>query len=112
MPQIFILPDLAVVLFLFDSSSSYAATTLPADVCAALTGEDFSTLVDAPTQITASKLVDGVENIPAYCQVQGYVSPQVGFEIRLPAVNWNGKFLYTGCGGSCGFILESYSSKS
>jgi feruloyl esterase len=43
-------------------------------------------------------------NQPAYCQVTGYVAPNVGFEIRLPSENWNGKLLALGCGGDCGFI--------
>ncbi len=41
---------------------------------------------------------------PAYCQVTGYVAPNVGFEMRLPAVSWNGKMLEVGCGGDCGYI--------
>jgi feruloyl esterase len=40
----------------------------------------------------------------AYCQVTGYVAPRVGFEIRLPAEEWNGKLLEVGCGGDCGYI--------
>lgn len=41
---------------------------------------------------------------PAYCQAVGYVMPNVGFEIRLPAETWNGKLLAIGCGGDCGYI--------
>jgi feruloyl esterase len=36
--------------------------------------------------------------------VQGYVAPQVGFELRLPISNWNGKFLEVGSGGWGGSI--------
>src|SRR5262249_31708589 len=40
--------------------------------------------------------------LPAYCQVRGYVQPQVGFELLLPVTGWNGKFIEIGCGGYCG----------
>ena len=39
---------------------------------------------------------------PSYCQVEGYVAPQVGFGIVLPDTHWNGKFIEVGCGGFCG----------
>lgn len=72
--------------------------------CSALNIADLSTLQDAPTQITAVRWVQAKEALPTYCQVQGYVAPQVGFEIRLPATNWNRKFLMAGCGGYCGAV--------
>ena len=71
--------------------------------CAALATADLSGIQDAPTQITEAKLVEAKADAPAYCQVRGYVAPQVGFEIRLPA-NWNRRFLMVGCGGMCGII--------
>lgn len=46
-----------------------------------------------------------VESAPApYCQVKGYVSPQVFFEVHLPTTNWTQRFLLSGCGGLCGSI--------
>ncbi|MDG2318765.1 MAG: tannase/feruloyl esterase family alpha/beta hydrolase [Rhodospirillaceae bacterium] len=72
--------------------------------CAALGKADFSTLLDAPTHVTASRVVEGSDDMPAYCQVTGYVSPAVEFEMWMPVRNWNGKFLYRGCGGYCGFV--------
>jgi feruloyl esterase len=67
-----------------------------------LESADFSGIQDAPTQVTAAELVPAAEQDPGYCRVQGYVLPQIGFELRLPAADWNGKFLEVGCGGSCG----------
>ncbi len=73
--------------------------------CEALQKADFSGVPDAPTQLTGTKLVKPEGDAASYCQVLGYVSPQVGFEIRLPAEDWNGKFLEVGCGGTCGKLF-------
>jgi feruloyl esterase len=73
--------------------------------CAALGTMSFADLPDAPTQVTAAKLVVPDGRVPAYCRVAGYVAPSVGFELRLPAVGWNGKFAHIGCGGFCGSIF-------
>jgi feruloyl esterase len=78
---------------------------LPADAfsrCEALGETDFSRLQDAPSQITDTAVVEAQDRDPAYCRVQGYVWPQVGFELRLPLMGWNGKFVEVGCGGNCG----------
>ena len=40
--------------------------------------------------------------LPEYCRVRGFVRPAINFEMRLPAVDWNGKFFMAGCGGFCG----------
>ena len=76
----------------------------PAEACVALNG-DHSDIVDAPTQVFSTALIDADKDLPAYCKAQGYVTPNVGFEIRLPAANWNGKFFMVGCGGFCGVIF-------
>jgi feruloyl esterase len=74
--------------------------------CNALERANFSRIQDAPTQIIRAKVVEAKGKDPAYCQVGGYVEPQVGFELLLPIANWNGKFFEVGCGGACG-NLES-----
>lgn len=83
------------------SSISDASVTAQ---CKALEGADFSGVQDAPTQVTEAKLVESTGSAPGYCQVQGYVTPQVGFELRLPVANWNKKFIEFGCSGHCGAI--------
>ena len=37
-----------------------------------------------------------------YCDVKGYISPQIEFEVRLPTATWTQRFVQTGCGGLCG----------
>jgi hypothetical protein len=72
--------------------------------CKAIAGDDFSSVQDAPTQVTNAALIGATGRVPTYCQIQGYIGPQVGFELRLPAESWNGKFMEVGCGGWCGSI--------
>lgn len=86
---------------------SHARTVSRADSayerCEALEQTDFYELPDAPTQIVEAKVpaTRSIDQSP-YCEVRGYVWPQVGFELRLPISNWNGKFIEMGCGGACG----------
>src|SRR5437764_1402349 len=72
--------------------------------CAALQNVDLSDTQDAPTQVTASALVEDSQERLAYCRIEGYVLPQVGFELRLPVRDWNGRFIVTGNGGFGGEI--------
>ena len=89
----------------FNAISGYARAESPFDVtarCRALQGDDLSQLIDAPTQIIETKLIDSDGHKSGYCQVSGYVAPSVGFLIRLPSETWNGKLIELGCGGHCG----------
>jgi hypothetical protein len=70
--------------------------------CMALRSADFSDLQDAPAQVTSTTLVYASGDLPVYCQLFGYIMPQVGIEMRLPVSQWNGKLLEVGCGGMCG----------
>jgi feruloyl esterase len=81
-----------------------ADVTSTASSCKALMNSDFSQVQDAPTQVTSAELVEVKSKEPSYCRVQGYIAPQVGFELRLPTANWNGRFMEVGCGGACGVI--------
>lgn len=74
--------------------------------CGTLATADLATLQDAPTHITEAKWIAEHATAPAYCRVRGYVEPHVGFEILLPGLRWNGKFIEMGCGGACGIIDE------
>jgi hypothetical protein len=71
------------------------------DSCAALMGDDFSRIQDAPAQIISAKVVQAEGEQPDYCLVNGYVTPTVGFELRLPQI-WNNRLVQIGCGGFCG----------
>ena len=71
--------------------------------CAQLTslrGVPISSLAGVPMRVVSAQVVkDG----PApYCEVKGYVSPQVNFELHLPTENWTQRFVQVGCGGLCG----------
>lgn len=56
------------------------------------------------TKVASANLVTDREDLPAFCAVQGEIGGAVGFEMRLPADDWNGKFAVTGCGGFCGSL--------
>ena len=83
------------------------AADSPAVVCAALADADFSGIDEAPTQIESAQLIEPKNGLLEYCQVRGYVWPQVGFELQLPTTGWNGKFIELGCGGSCGDLSQA-----
>ena len=72
--------------------------------CGALLKEDFSSILDAPTQVTDVTLASASGGIPAYCKVVGTIEPQIQFELRLSTTGWNGKFVEVGCGGWCGSV--------
>jgi feruloyl esterase len=97
-------------LFLLAAAPSHAATTTPPDDaasrCVALAKADFTRIQDAPTRIAASELAPASGADPAYCKVTGEIEPHVGVELRLPAGDWNGKFVEVGCGGWCGMIFR------
>lgn len=66
--------------------------------CARLTG-----LVIPNTQITSAQVVPASDDLPEYCNVDGVISPAVGFEVRLPT-DWNQKLYVVGDGGFAGYI--------
>ena len=87
------------LIFAFAFATPVAARSLPAVApsvpCQSLKAFD-PKLSDYPTQITDAREIDG------QCRVQGIVSPQIRFEVRLPLQGWTQRFLETGCGGLCG----------
>ena len=79
--------------------------------------EDLANLTNFPvpnTQITSVKLNLATTTLPAHCQVDGIINARVGsdgchygdsFEVRLPmATAWNGRFMFTGGGGTDGTV--------
>ncbi|MBT5240090.1 MAG: tannase/feruloyl esterase family alpha/beta hydrolase [Rhodospirillaceae bacterium] len=70
--------------------------------CQSLAFADFSRVPDAPAQVTSAAEIRADGQLPAYCKVEGYIAPSVGFEFRIPQQIWNGKLLMQGCGGFCG----------
>lgn len=84
-------------------AASTSTDLTPAITCQQLGGVDLTGLPEAPTRILSATAVSATAQKPAYCQVKGYVSPQVQFEVRLPSEAWSGRYLQLGCGGFCGF---------
>lgn len=80
-------------------ASNPAPTAAAATSCQALLAKDFSHVEDAPVQVVDARIVPQSGKRPAYCQVRGYIYPQIGIEIRLPLANWNGKLVEIGDGG-------------
>jgi feruloyl esterase len=70
--------------------------------CTALESIDISTMVGAPTHITAAKVVKAQTG--ALCKVEGYVEPAIRFEVQLPMSKWTQRLVQTGCGGLCGML--------
>jgi feruloyl esterase len=66
---------------------------------------DFSAIAGAPTHVSAATVVVATAQTPAYCDVQGYITPQIHFELRLPAATWQGRYLQEGCAGFCGAVF-------
>jgi feruloyl esterase len=55
-------------------------------------------------QITAA-MMPAAAPVPAYCRVTGLLSPEIAFEVSLPA-KWNGRFYMIGNGGLAGESME------
>ena len=85
-------------------AAASSGAVLPTMSCADLASHDLTGLRDAPTSITATTPVAATGSTPAYCDVTGYVAPQIQFEVRLPLTTWNGRYYQTGCGGFCGVV--------
>ncbi|GAA5191347.1 tannase/feruloyl esterase family alpha/beta hydrolase [Rugosimonospora acidiphila] len=81
-----------------------SAATFPVTNCASLTGADLTRNREAPATVTAATVVPKAGKDPQYCDVHGYVTPQVQFEVGLPTNSWNGDYYQTGGGGRDGTI--------
>ena len=105
---------LSLVLLSFGIIGPRPAQTAPAssqaDMCKNLAGNAFAGVVDAPTMIVSANYVEATAERPAYCDVEGYVTPNNGFALWLPT-KWNGKFLARGCGGFCGIVAGEFACK-
>ena len=76
-------------------------------------GARFVLIPDAPASINSARIVPAGgshgaadDDLPEICRVEGVIAPTVGFLLRMPTTNWNGKFMMGGCGGPCGNYLE------
>ncbi len=109
----FLIVALVVSVLLFSSKASLFKTSaiaqipmqsMPSNPCSALAQRDFAAIPDAPTAILSAQIIPATAQTPEYCGVNGYVTPQIQFEVRLPTQNWNRRYLQVGCGGYCGSL--------
>lgn len=78
------------------------AVVAPLQNCEGLQGSTFSAGSD-PVRITSAKV--NADNAAApFCDVTGYVAPQVRFAAKLPLNTWHQRMLFLGCGGLCGGV--------
>jgi len=73
---------------------------VPVDQCTALAGQRLA-LRDAATRIDAAAVAPGGDGVPSFCEVTATIAPGIGIVLRLPATDWNGKFVEVGRGGYC-----------
>lgn len=99
--------SLVVVFLTLAGASPTQAKALPivkpVMACASLAESDVSAPGEAPARIVTARVVNAGAGGP-YCEVKGYVAPQVNFELRLPTQNWMQRLMFSGCGGFCGRV--------
>ena len=61
--------------------------------------------VPPDTVVASAELLVEHLDLPPFCQVEGTIADRIGFVVRLPATDWNGKLVVAGCGGFCGSLL-------
>ena len=76
------------------------AQVLPRKTCDAMTRYRGKEVVEIHAAMIA-----GDNAVPAHCRVTGTLSPEIAFEVSLPA-RWNGRFYMIGNGGHAGESLE------
>lgn len=85
--------------------------------CRALTSAEnaahFAAIPDAVTAVNSAQIMAAGghhgaadDDLPEICRVEGYIAPTIGFLLRMPTTQWNGKLMMGGCGGPCGNYLE------
>ena len=65
--------------------------------------QKLSDMANVPLQVQSAAVV-ATDEPASYCDVKGYVSPMVGFEVKLPTATWTQRYLQVGCGAFCGTI--------
>ncbi|MBP5976719.1 tannase/feruloyl esterase family alpha/beta hydrolase [Brasilonema sp. CT11] len=117
---VFIIAFLLSVLLSYINARSFPTSVMAqvpmqqrkSNPCSALTQKDFTGISDAPTAISSAQVVPATAQTPEYCDVKGYVTPQIQFEVQLPTQNWNRRYLQVGCGGYCGSLKASSESSA
>ncbi len=105
--MLFLLPLLTILLL--GTQAAVAQGAPAADVahrfaCDALKALDLSEGTGAPVRLVDVGILPASGDQPALCRVNGFIEPQVGFEVRMPVQDWNSKLLVTGCSNLCGIL--------
>ncbi len=91
------------------SSVGDAATSVSENLCKGLINQDFSNSVGTEVSIVSTSLIEASNRtLPSHCRVYATIAPSTGVEIRLPSDAWNGRLLFTGCGGLCGVLRSEH----
>ncbi len=98
-----------VVLLLVGTSTCLAQDTPAHDAadrfaCDALKAIDLSEGTGARVRLAEVGILPAAGDQPELCRVNGFIEPQVGFEVRMPVKDWNSKLLVTGCSNLCGIL--------
>ncbi len=80
------------------------SVSMPSFASSKTTCDDIDKLATKEVSISSTEMVAAKGDLPSYCRVTGTIQPQIGFEMRLPVENWNGKFYMAGCGAFCGAV--------
>jgi Tannase and feruloyl esterase len=67
---------------------------------------DLARVFAIPNATTHVLKATEVAATPAYCELEGYVEPAVGFKLRLPIDTYSGRYLQYGCDGLCGVVQD------
>jgi hypothetical protein len=96
---------LAIFLITFGQGAHADADSLSAASCTALAMRDFAPEVGSNVTIDKTEIAaDGGNSLTSHCHILATIAPSTGVEIQLPVSAWNGRLLFTGCGGACGVI--------
>lgn len=98
-----------VVVFLTVPQLASPAKTDTTARCEAIQRADVSSIQDVQPMVTNSRLIEPARGGPSYCMIEGRIpiAPSQEFELRLPASNWNGKFLAIP-NAATGAVCEGY----
>jgi feruloyl esterase len=85
-----------------DSQAQYREASLrPSGACEQLNVRGIADVVEA-----AARTIPAEGGTPEHCRVSGVISPEVAFEVSLPA-QWNGRLYMIGNGGHAGEALDN-----
>ena len=80
------------------------AVMAPVVDCRSLATRSFVQSPGAEFKVLSATIEPAAGDRAEFCLIQGYVSPQVQFQLRMPTSTYVGRYLQGGCGAMCGVI--------